>query len=488
MELGILAYGGYIPKSRLQREEIFKAHSWFNPGLKGLARGERSTANWDEDSVTMSVEAARDCLTSADRSDLDAVYMASTTYPFMDRQNAGIVADALNLSSNLQTLDFASSMRAGTAALLNALQSVNGGAGKVLLCNAEQRKTKAGSALEMTTGDGAASFLLGSGKVIAKLIGNHTESVDFVDHFRGEDSQYDYTWEERWVRDEGYMKIVPVAIEAALAKGNLKASDVTTFCFPVAARNVAAGLAKKIGINPDAVADNLQSNCGEAGSAHALIMLAHALDSAKPGDKILVASFGQGSDALLFEVTNAIKDLPKRNGIAGSLARGRPVTNYNRFMAFNGAIEMDLGIRAEVDKNTGLTTHFRNRFMAQRMVGGECTKCGTVQFPKSNICVNENCGEIHSQEDHPFAEKTATLNSYTADRLTYSPDPPAYYGMIQFEGGGRLMNDLTDIFPDDELSVGMELRMVFRVKDFDSKRGFRRYFWKAVPVDAKVGA
>src|SRR5690606_4330738 len=108
MEVGILAYGGYIPQSRLQRSEIAKAHAWFNPGLKGLAKGERAMANWDEDSVTMAVEAARDCLTGFDRSQVAAVYMASTTFPFVDRQNAGIVADALGLRRNLQTIDFAS--------------------------------------------------------------------------------------------------------------------------------------------------------------------------------------------------------------------------------------------------------------------------------------------------------------------------------------------------------------------------------------------
>nr|WP_240969458.1 3-oxoacyl-[acyl-carrier-protein] synthase III C-terminal domain-containing protein [Sneathiella limimaris] len=283
------------------------------------------------------------------------------------------------------------------------------------------------------------------------------------------------------------MKIVPKAIEGALEKAGVKAEDISAFCFPVAARNVAAGLAKKVGISEGAVADNLQANCGEAGTAHALIMLAHALETAAPGDKILVASFGQGCDALILEATDAITSLPKRAGVGGSLAAGRKTCNYHRFLAFHQGLDMDLGIRAEVDKNTGLTTHYRNRYMAQRMVGGECSKCGTVQFPKSNMCVNENCGAIGTQEDHPFAEKTATLNSYTADRLTFSPDPPAYYGMIQFEGGGRLMSDFTDIFPDDDLHVGMELKMVFRVKDFDHKRGFRRYFWKAVPVDATGG-
>jgi hydroxymethylglutaryl-CoA synthase len=114
MDVGLLAYGGYIPQSRLQRSEIAKAHTWFNPGLGGLAKGERAMANWDEDSVTMAVEAARDCLGDLDRDGISAVYMASTSFPFEDRQNAGIVADALNLKSGLQTIDFASSQRAGS--------------------------------------------------------------------------------------------------------------------------------------------------------------------------------------------------------------------------------------------------------------------------------------------------------------------------------------------------------------------------------------
>ncbi|MBO6824938.1 MAG: OB-fold domain-containing protein [Sneathiella sp.] len=481
MEVGILAFSGYIPKSRLQRSEIFKAHAWFNPGLKGLARGERAAANWDEDSVTMAVEAARNCLADQDRADISGVYMASTSYPFQDRQNAGIVADALNLSSSLQTLDFSSSMRAGTSGLLMALQATKGGAGKVLFTASEKRQTKAGNALEMTSGDGAAALLVGEGDIMARLLGAHTESVDFVDHFRGEENNHDYTWEERWIRDEGYMKIVPTAISALLDKAGINAADITTFCFPVAARNVAAGLAKKTGINPDAVADNLQATVGETGSAHSIVMLVQALEQAKPGDKILVASFGQGCDALLFEATDKVKSAAA--SLSSSLKNGRPESNYNRFLVINGELSTEQGIRAEVDKNTGLTTHYRNRYLAQRMVGGECSKCGTIQFPKTNMCVNENCGEIGTQEDHPFAEKIASVNSFTADRLTYSPDPPAYYGMVQFEGGGRLMADFTDIAPDAELSVGDKMRMVFRVKDYDNKRGFRRYFWKAVPLE-----
>lgn len=481
MDLGILAFGGYLPQSRLQRQEISRTHGWYNPGLKGLAKGERAIANWDEDAITMAVEAARDCLTGQDRSEISAVFLASTSLPFLDRQNAGVVAEALNLNSGLMTLDVAASQRAGTSGLTVALQAAAGSSAPILFAAADQRKTKAASPQEMTYGDGAAAVLVGKGNIVARFVGSHTETADFVDHFRGSGHEYDYAWEERWIRDEGYLKIVPAAIKAALEKTGVAADEITTFCFPAAMKRVAGMIAGKCGLIESAVADNLQSSCGETGTAHPVVMLVHALEKAAPGDKILVTGFGQGCDALIFEVTEAIRTLAPRTGISGHLARGRADTNYARFMTLNGLVTVEQGIRSEVDKQTGLTTHFRNRDMAHRMMGGCCSECGTLQFPKTNICVNPNCGAVGTQEDHAFADKKARLNSFTSDRLTYSPDPPAHYGMIQFEEGGRLMADFTDIGPDMELEVGMPMKLMFRVKDYDRNRGFRRYFWKATP-------
>ena len=123
MAAGILSFGGYVPRIRLSRQSIVDANSWFNPALKGLAKGERSMANWDEDSVTMAVEAARDCLSGVDRAGVTALYMASTSYPFQDRQNSGILAEALRLDSGIQTMDIAASQRAGTSGLIAALQA-----------------------------------------------------------------------------------------------------------------------------------------------------------------------------------------------------------------------------------------------------------------------------------------------------------------------------------------------------------------------------
>ena len=483
---GITAYGAYIPRLRLQRKAVAQANAWFAPGMVGAAKGERSMANWDEDAVTMAVEAARDCLPAADpmkeRASVDAVYFASTSMPFADRQNAGIVAQALNLPDAISSIDISSSQRAGTSALLAAIDSVKAGRAKSpVVAAGERRKARAASVQELAYGDAGAALALGSGKVIAKYIGSHSKTLDFVDHFRGEGEDFDYGWEERWIRDEGYTKIVPAAIKALFEKTGVGGGDIAHFILPCPFARMDQQLAKQVGIDPAKVRDNLSANVGDAGAAHALLMLAHTLEHAKPGEKILVAQFGQGCDVLLFEATPAISDARKSGGVSGALARRKEETNYLKFLAFNGLIELEKGMRAEVDRKTALTVLYRRNDMLMGLVGGKCSVCGTAQFPRSRVCVNPNCKAIDTQEPYSFAEQVGTVLSWSADFLTYSMSPPNHYGMITFADGGRFMSDITDI-DQGQIDSGSKVRMAFRVKEFDEKRGFKRYFWKAVPV------
>ena len=230
--VGIVAYGAYVPRLRLQRQAVYDANKWFAAGLRGLAKGERSMANWDEDSVTMAVEASRDCLTSHKPEDVRSLYFASTTHPFKDRQNAGVIGTALSIEQNLLASDVGGSLKAGTSALIAGLNASKNGGGPALVAAADKRMARVASTGEMNYGDGAAALLCGTENVIAKLVGHHSVSMDFVDHFRGDETDFDYGWEERWIRDEGYSKIVPPAIKAALAACKLKGSDITHFIMP----------------------------------------------------------------------------------------------------------------------------------------------------------------------------------------------------------------------------------------------------------------
>jgi hydroxymethylglutaryl-CoA synthase len=478
--VGIIAVGAYVPRLRLQRQVVVQAHAWFAPGLKDLGQGERAMANWDEDAVTMAVEAARDCLTGLERRRVARVILASTSHPFLDRQNAGIVKEALNLADSVGSMDVCGSQRAATSALLNALYAAKGGAGETLCLSSEKRRARPGSELELTTGDAAVGLLVGEVDVVAEFLGGHSVSIDFVDHFRSEHQDFDYGWEARWVRDEGYAKIAPAAVKAALAKVGLTARDVDYFLMGAPMKGVNVAVAKAAGIAPENVRETLAQTLGEAGTAQPLILLAQALEIANAGEVLVVTGFGQGCDVLVFRATGKVGAGIRGMGVSRWLARRKPETNYLKYLTVNGHLAIERGMRAEFDQKTPLTALYRSRKTVLALVGGKCTKTGIVQFPKSDVTVAQNDRAIGTLEDYPLAERRAHILTHTADSLTYSPDPPCYYGAIEFDEGGRMTVEFADVEPGD-VQVGAAVRMVFRIKAIDETRGFTKYFWKAVP-------
>lgn len=480
--VGIAAWGAYAPHLRLSRKAAATANAWVAPNLMGKAKGERAMANWDEDALTMAVEAGRDALGPGDdRSGVDSIYFASTTAPFVDRLNAGVVAAALTLEKQISAADVTGSQRAGLTALAQACMAVSGGgAAQALVVAADHRRARAASAQELDFGDGAAAFLLTEDGAAATLLGYGVVTDDFVDHFRSSDQEFDYNWEERWIRDEGIVKLVPPAIAKALKAADIDPAEVTHFCFPSTFAGMAASLAKTAGIRPEAVRDNLVLQLGETGCAHGLVMLAHALEEAQPGDLVLAAQFGQGAEAILFRVGEGVAAAKPARGVTGSLADRKEETNYLKFLFFNGLVEWDKGMRAEKDNKTALTTLYRNSDQILGLVGGRCRETGVVQYPRTRISVAPNNPAVDTQEPYKFADRTATVLTWSADFLTYSMSPPNHYGTMVFEGGGRIFMDITDVDQGD-VETGMAVRMVFRLKEIDEKRGFRRYFWKAVP-------
>ena len=478
--VGIISFGAYLPRRRLQRQTVYQANAWFAAGLKGLSEGERAIANWDEDPITMAVEAARDTLTGVERSTVSAIILASTTPPYLDRLNAGLVKEALTLADATAALDVTGSQRSATSALTQSLKVAGSDGAPQLVLASELRKARPASEAELTNGDGAAGLLVGSGDaVVARLIGTHSVTFDFVDHYRTPDMAFDYGWESRWIRDEGYAGILAGALVGGLAKLGIDGSAVNRLIVPVAARGVPEMLARRAGIPAAAVADTLSRHVGDTGAAHPILMLCHVLETAKPGDLVVVTSFGQGADVLVFEVTDAIAALPARRGVSGSIARGVADTNYLRYLFHRGLLDLERGMRAEADQKQPATTLWRSRKAVLGLVGGRCTKTGTIQFPRTEIAVDSNAA--HEQEDYPLAERRAKILTFTADSLTYSAAPPSYYGMIDFEGGGRMLTEFADLEAQD-IEVGREVEMMFRIKGIDDRRDFTKYFWKAVPV------
>jgi 3-hydroxy-3-methylglutaryl CoA synthase len=488
---GLTGYGGYVPRLRMQRAAIAAAHRWMAPGLKSLTAGQRAFCSWDEDSITMAVEAARDLLGGHKRDAITSLTLASTRPPFGDLQGASLVAGALGLAAEVRTQDVGQSQRAGVNGLLTQLLA-GGGAGAIagarsgasLFIASDHPAGKPASTQELTYGAGAAAFTLGTEDVIAELLGSASRSNLFVDHFRGTDQNYDYYWEERWIRDEGYAKIVPEAVKAALADAKVTATQVKHFILAAPFKGTAELVAKKCGVAAEAVADSLDEHCGYAGSAHPCLMLAQALSQAQPGEVLVVAGFGQGCDVLVLRTTDAIGTFKPRRGVAGALADAQVHDAYLRMLSYANGIELEWGMRGEKQVKTALTEQYRSAHQLAGFVAGRCRKCGVVQFPQLAYCVAPGCQAPASQFDAaPLVDEPAKVFTHTADWLSYHPSPPLYVGFVQFDIGARLLMEIVDVGAAG-LDVGTPLRMAFRIKDTDKARSYPRYFWKATPLAA----
>lgn len=476
-DFGITAYGAYVPRLRIDRSIIADAHKWMAPSLKGQAKGSRAFTSWDEDAITMAVEAARDALGSNHSHRVSAVRLASTRLPYADLQNAAIVARAIGAPASIATSDAAGSQRAGTSALLQALK----GNEPTLVIGSDNPFAKPASAQELSFGAGAAAFVVSNENVAARLIGSATVANVFVDHFRAANVASDYSWEERWVRDEGYGKIVPAAVKAALADAQLTIGDIQHFVMPSYLKGVADAVAKKLQFT-GRVAGGLEDGVGYAGAAHALLMLAAALEKAEPGERILLVGFGQGADALIFQATDAIKDARPMRGVSGAIADALPTDSYLRMLSFYDGIDMEWGMRSEKSGKTPLTEQYRSADQMESFNAGKCGKCGAIQFPQLQYCVK--CQAPSEQfTDVPLRDAPCRVLTSTADWLSYHPAPPLWVGFVQFDNGARMLMEMVDIGRDG-IDTGAELRMVYRIKEKDRQRGYNRYFWKSTPLSA----
>ncbi len=478
---GIIAYGAYIPWHRMERQKCVDA--WGGFGIPG----EKAVAYFDEDSVTMAVEAARDCLGDLDSRAIDALYFATTTSPYKEKQCSAIMSIALDMRRDVRTVDINTSLRAGASAFGMAVDAIDAGtAGSVMVAAADTRTAAPAGMTEQGLGDAAGAVLLGKENVIAEIQGSYFISDELVGAWRAADDHFLRTWEDRMIMDEGYSKIIPEALTGIMKKYGLEPKDFAKVVFdsPVDGRRHGKA-AVAAGFDPAQVQDpfTLFLNVGITGCAQPLMMLASALETAKPGDRILFAGSGDGVEAFILQVTDAIEKLPVRRGITGHLASKKMMEGYNAYMTWRAIVPQEEA-RRPTKTPARLSAMWRENKQQIGLWGIKCRKCGTVQYDDgaaatTPIRICANCGAQDDFDDYNFSRKKATVFSYTHDNLAPVSDPPASVVLIDFEGGGRAFFDLTDRDPA-ELQVGSEVEMTFRRMQVN--RGLSVYHWKARPV------
>lgn len=467
----VLSIGIYLPTLRLSRTAISQALGWLANGA-GAGKGCRTLAYWDEDSVTMAVAASRRTLATHKSAEIDALHFATTTPPFAEPQNAAFVRAALQLRETTLTQDVHGTPRAALVALHMALESGS----KTLIAAADMPAALPGSVAESRAGDAGAALLTGDGPGLLRYLGGANLSASFIDRYRAAGHDYPQEWEERWLREAGYLELVHEAIDRALQAASLQPEDVDHVVLPCSVPGVAAALVAKSGLNRAQLAPALIETCGDTGTAHAFVMLGRALEYITPGQIVLVAQLGQGATALLFEAGHAVADLPAP--VSPSLEGGLSEENYMKLLAFRGQIAWDRGLRGRFLINEALSTAWRNADALLGFVGSRCRETGQIQFPPTRLAAS---AEFHldTQEPYPLADRHGRIATFTADLLAFSPSPPNCYGLVDIDGGGRMLMEFTD--PQASLlTPGASVAFAMRIKDLDAQTGYRRYFWKAL--------
>lgn len=468
---GIKSYGVYFPYYRLKRADV--GMFWDSYQIPG----EKAVANFDEDSLTMAVEACRACLQDTNPKEIDALFTASTTMPYAEKQNAALAATVLDLSENVMTLDVSGTLRSGTSAVGLAVNSISAGsAGNVLVCASDMRLGMPNGARELEFGDGAAALLIGEGDVLATIDESCTVYNELYDVYRPAGEMFVRSWEDRFVREVGFSRVIPYAVKKALVKFGLKPEDFTKAVFAAPNPTYLTAAAKLSGFDPKTQAsDGLWGVLGNLGSAHSLALLAAALDESNPGDRLLWVSYGDGCDVMTVTVTDAIEKLKQKQTVL-RMINSKGYTTYQRYLRWRELVHPEPPMRPKTEPASAAAL-YRDRLSGLSLYGSKCRNCGTVQYPIQRICME--CRKKDDYDLYPFADKLGKITTFSHDNLAVSLDPPTTLAAVDFEGGGRMMLDVTDRDPSS-VGIGMPVEMTFR--KFRKTEGVQVYWWKSRPV------
>jgi 3-hydroxy-3-methylglutaryl CoA synthase/uncharacterized OB-fold protein len=458
---GILRYGTYVPYFRLQRAAI------------GAGKGERAVASYDEDAVSMAVEAARDAVRDA-AAGIDTVILATTSAPYAEKLNAAGVQAALDLPEQIRSLELAGSSRMGLAALALGCDVAAGG-GRALVCASDVVVGAPGGARESGGGDGACAFVVGpDAEAIARVVGRASSTVDLLDTWRRPEDPFAKSWEERF----GAEVLAPVLDETArraLRAAGTEPGQLASVVLDAANPRAAAALPRAFKLQAAQLADPLADRVGRTGCAHAGLQLARALDAAKPGDRILVASVADGCDVVVLEVTERIAQARPRHTVDAWIASKRTDLAYNTYLKWRGILPFEPPRRPDPDRPAAPPMRRSERWK-MAFVGSRCTACGTGHLPPQRVCVQ--CTAVDQMQPERYADQHGTVATYTLDHLAYSLQPPVVVAIVDFASGGRFTCELTDVDPTD-VQIGNEVEMSFR--RLYTGMGVHNYFWKARP-------
>jgi hydroxymethylglutaryl-CoA synthase len=307
-DVGIVGYGAYVPRYRLPAKEV--ARVWGDTG--GAPVKEKAVAGLDEDTITMSVEAARNALSRAgiDPTEIRAVWVGSESHPYAVKPSSTVVAEAIGATPAVQAADLEFACKAGSEAVVMGIGIVGSGMGRyVLAIGMDTAQGRPGDALEYTAASGGAAFIVGpAGESLAVYEAMLSHVTDTPDFWRRAYQHYP-SHGQRFTGEPAYFEHITQAASRLMEEMGTTPADYDYAVFHQPNSKFPQRVAEDLGFKPEQIQTGLL--CPVIGNTYAgssLIGLTAILDQAKPGDRILMVSFGSGagSDAFSLRVTDSI--------------------------------------------------------------------------------------------------------------------------------------------------------------------------------------
>ena len=343
-EVGIIGYGAYVPRYRIRAEEIARVWSGAD---EGLPIEEKAVPGLDEDTVTMSIEAARNALARANikAEQLRAVWVGSESHPYAVKPSSTMVAEAIGASGSVLAGDWEFACKAGTEALQAAIGLIGSEmADYALAIGMDTAQGRPGDALEYTAGAGGAAYIVGpKEESIAYLEGSYSYVTDTPDFFRRQHMHYPEHG-NRFTGEPAYFAHVTNAATNFMEQMNFKPSDFTYAIFHQPNVKFPQTVAKQLGFKPEQInIGMLTGKIGNTYSGAAMIGTTAVLDVAKPGDRILMCSFGSGagSDAFSFIVTDKINERRHQAPKTAWYVARRQLIDYATYARYRGKLVMN---------------------------------------------------------------------------------------------------------------------------------------------------
>ncbi len=344
MSIGITGYGAYIPRFRISVEEIARVWGQDPDTIKeGLLVQEKSVPDIDEDTITIAVEAGRNALLRAGISPkkVGALYIGSESHPYTVKPSGTVVAEALDMGPELMLADYEFACKAGTAAIQCCYGLVKAGVIEYgMAIGADTSQGRPGDALEYTAAAGGAAYLIGPDP-LAVLEGTYSYTTDTSDFWRREGEDYPMHG-ARFTGKPAYFKHVISATKGILERLSLKPSDFTYSVFHMPNAKFPITAAKTLGFTKEQFGPSLVvKRIGNCYSGSSLLGLSSVLDIAKPGDRILLTSYGSGagSDSFEFTITDRILERRERAKKTEDYINRKKNIDYGTYAKFRGKLK-----------------------------------------------------------------------------------------------------------------------------------------------------